>query len=147
MKLEKIVLFETSLDHLTGEELGQALNSLNEMDIVLDAIFLTGIGKKNRPSGLLQVLCLPEHESATRDAIFRHTHTLGLRRQYIERYVLPRSQGEVSVSGGSIPAKIYEINGQKFARPEADQLARIARKHNQGTPALRITQPVQKQDF
>lgn len=138
MNLEKIVLFETMLDHLTGEELGNALNMLNAMSEVLDALWLSGIGKKNRPAGLLQVMCYPDSEIAVRDAIFRHTHALGLRRQIVERYTLERERVTLSLGNEQIPAKAHELGGTIYARPEADALAALAARHGVGVPALRF---------
>lgn len=138
MNIEKIVLLETALDHLTGEELGQALEALNEMPEVLDALFLTGIGKKNRPSGLLQVMCLPANEIAARDAVFQHTHALGLRRQEMERYVLPRSATTVHIGCAEVPAKAHVLENETYIRPEADALKKLAAKLGTGTPAIRF---------
>lgn len=145
MKHEIIIQMETAIDHLTGEELGQALEALNGMPEVLDAIYLCGLGKKNRPAGLLQVLCREENSDAVCAAIFRHTHTLGIRMQKIERVVLPRGIGEEECAGESAPAKIYELEGMSYARPEADAAREIARKRKVGAPALRFARQHQKQ--
>lgn len=138
MYKEWVVLLETVLDHLTGEELGNALARLNDSPHILDALFLPGIGKKNRPSGLLQALCKPENEEKARDEIFRHTHALGLRRTDVERYALPREHTEVEFEGGQMPAKIHELEGEKYQRIEADALARLAARQKLGMPALRF---------
>lgn len=140
MDTEKVILLETVLDHLTGEELGTALEKLNAMPETLDAIFLTGIGKKNRPSGLLQVLCRPENEAVARDAVFRHTHALGLRRAEMERYVLPRHHIQMKIGGHALDAKVHEIENRLYARPEADAISALADEFNIGVPALRFTQ-------
>lgn len=138
METEKIILFETALDHLTGEELGMAIDSLNNLPEVLDALYLPGIGKKNRPAGLLQVLCRPQAEIRVRDAIFRHTHALGIRRQIIERYVLDRVPVSVEVEGEILPAKAHLLEEKMYARPEADAIRNLAEQLGQGAPALRF---------
>lgn len=137
-RLEKIVCLETNLDHLSGEELGQALSVLNEMPQVLDALYLPGTGKKNRPAGLLLALCRPEDEEETVLAIFRHTHTLGVRRQITERWVLARQKGTARVFGLEAPAKTYRIEGTEYARPEADAVGHAAREKGVGAPAARF---------
>lgn len=137
MKREKIIQLETSLDHLDGEETGHALCIINDMPQVLDALYLTGIGKKNRPAGLLQVICRPGDEEAVCRAIFRHTHTLGIRIREVERVILPRREASVSLAGEKVRAKEYEIEGETYIRPEADDLARLAEKLDLGSPALR----------
>lgn len=135
---ELVSQLESHLDHLTGEELGQALSALAEMPEVLDVLWLPGMGKKNRPSGLLRVLCLPGHEDTASRAFVRHTHTLGLRRQCVERLVLPRRGVSTRLGEQDMPAKLYEIEGRSYLRPEADAVALAARAQGLGAPALRL---------
>lgn len=138
MELQDIILFETALDHLTGEELGYILNILNDLPEVLDAILLQGMGKKNRPCYLLQVLCHPQHEVTVRDAIFHHTHTLGLRRSFLQRYILDRHATTVTVKNESIRGKAHLLDKRAYVRPEADELAKLAEKYDIGMPGLRF---------
>ncbi|MDD4701279.1 MAG: LarC family nickel insertion protein [Desulfovibrio sp.] len=135
---ELVSQLETHLDHLTGEELGQALTALAHMPEVLDVLWLPGTGKKNRPSGLLRVLCLVEHEDVAEHAVLRHTHTLGIRRQRLERLVSPRSAATVQIAGHHMPAKQYEVEGRSYVRPEADAVAQAAHEDGLGAPALRL---------
>lgn len=135
-ELQEIVLLETSLDHLTGEEAGLALDALNDMPEVLDAAWYTGIGKKNRPCGLLRLICLPENEKKAVAAMFRHTHTLGVRRQTMSRYVLQRRGAKMPDS--DLPAKAYLLEGVEYLRPESDAVADLARENSLGAPAIRI---------
>lgn len=138
MLLENIVQLETMLDHLTGEEIGLALEFLNGMPEVLDAIWLPGIGKKNRPCGILQVICQPENEEIAVNAIFNHTHSLGVRRLPLQRYVLSRETGIGQQDGGNIKVKIYELDGQLWTRPEADSIRELVQNSGMGAPAFRI---------
>lgn len=140
MRVETVIQFDASVDHLTGEEIGQALEVLSTSSPALDVLYLTGVGKKNRPAALLQVLCREEDEIAVRDAIFRHTHTLGLRRARVERYVLERETGETTFLGEKLPVKIYSLENATYARIEADAVKSLARKKGIGAPALRFYQ-------
>lgn len=135
---EPVVQLETHLDHLSGEELGLALSALSAMDCILDALWLPGIGKKNRPAGLLRVLCRTCDEAAAATAVFRHTHTLGLRRQTLERTVLPRAATAVLLDGEPVAAKEYGLEGRTYVRPEADALRDLAARRGVGAPALRF---------
>ena len=63
-----------------------------------------GTGKKNRPAGLLRVLCRPADTENVARAVLRHTHTLGLRRQLLQRLVLPRRATTCACGGASLPA-------------------------------------------
>lgn len=138
MRKQKIVMLETVFDHLTGEEIGQAIETLNAMPQILDAAVFSGIGKKNRPAWLLQALCLPEHEEAVVAAVFRHTHTLGIRRMEMERYILPRCAETMERGGQSLPAKGYALENEEYARPEADAVKEFCAARGLGAPAFRF---------
>ena len=129
--------FETHIDHLNGEDLGMALEALSSMPDVLDVLWLPGVGKKNRPAGLLRVLCLPSQRACVENAVLRHTHTLGLRVQTLDRVVAPRRAVSVEMAGQSLAAKEYSIEGQNYVRPEADALKAAAQRSGVGVPALR----------
>ena len=135
---EDVMQLECHLDHLTGEELGTALEQLAAAADVLDVLWLPGTGKKNRPAGLLRVLCRPADTENVARAVLRHTHTLGLRRQLLQRLVLPRRATTCACGGASLPAKEYELEGRVYVRPEADAVARQAAALGLGAPALRF---------
>ncbi len=136
---EPVMQLETHVDHLNGEDLGLALTELMAMPEVLDVLWLPGVGKKNRPAGLLRVLCFPEYQDSVVGAMLRHTHTLGLRMQILERLVLPRTAAHMSLAGENLAAKRYTVEGHEYVRPEADSLAETARRLGVGVPALRNT--------
>lgn len=136
---ETIILLETNVDHLTGEELGAALTLLNSAPQTLDVTYIPAIGKKNRPCGILQALCRPDHADFVCAMIFRHLHTLGIRKMEIERLTLPRETAKAFLNDGcKTIAKYYELEGQIFCRPEADDLLRVASTSHAGLPAMRI---------
>ena len=136
---EQVVLLETHIDHLSGEELGSAITALGSTEPApLDILWLPGITKKNRPGGCLRVLCRPEHTEAMTSALFRHTHSLGIRRQQVERVTLPRAATTLQGPTGPLPAKAYQLEGREYLRPEQDALSEAARKLGLGTPGLRF---------
>ncbi len=134
---ELVTQFESHIDHLNGEDLGMALEALSVMPEVLDVLWLPGVGKKNRPAGLLRVLCLPGHRASVQNAVLRHTHTLGLRVQTLDRIVAARRASSVDMAGQRLTAKEYDIEGKAYVRPEADALKTAAEKGGVGVPALR----------
>ncbi len=136
---EEVCQLECHLDHLSGEELGQAIEALAAAPAVLDVLWLAGTGKKNRPSGALRILCLPEAQEEALRLVFRHTHSLGVRVLRLERVVLPRTAGAAVCDGERMPAKCYELEGRPYVRPEADALARHAAGQGLGMPALRFS--------
>lgn len=134
---EQVVQIESHIDHLNGEDLGMALEALSAMPEVLDVLWLPGVGKKNRPAGLLRVLCLPGQRTCAENAVLRHTHTLGLRVQTLDRVVAPRRAAVADMAGQRLEAKEYVIEGKTYVRPEADALKAAARRNGVGVPALR----------
>lgn len=138
---DEILQMECHLDHLTGEELGAALEALAAMPAVVDVLWLPGLTKKNRPGGLLRLLCQPADGPQVSAALVRHTHSLGLRWQILPRIILPRRA--VTMPAGSGPhaglaAKAYEIDGKTCIRPECDALKEAAQRENTGLPSLRL---------
>ncbi len=135
---EYIVQLESHIDHLTGEEIGACIEALSALPQVLDVLWLCGMGKKNRPHGLLRVLCHPEHKTLVEQAFFTHTHSLGIRHCLLERSIAPRTQGHVEIHKEPLPAKEYIIDGKTWLRPESDALQKHAKTLGLGMPALRI---------
>lgn len=134
---ETVVVLESHIDHLTGEELGHAFAMLQEAGAV-DVIWLPGIMKKNRPGGVFRAICMPDKLEAVQAAFFRHTHSLGIRRSFMERVILPRRAGTLETGQGPLEAKIYEVDGVTYTRAEFEALAKAAAKEGKGLPALRF---------
>ncbi|MDR2504393.1 MAG: LarC family nickel insertion protein [Deltaproteobacteria bacterium] len=135
--MDEVGQISCHLDHLTGEEIGHALLALNEAG-ALDVLWLPGLTKKNRPGGELRVLCRPEDLPQMQEAVFIHTHTLGLRSSVLERLTLPRREEQADTRWGRLRAKEYTLNGQNFSRVEYEALARAASEKGRGLPALRL---------
>lgn len=138
MITETVAVLESHIDHLTGEEIGHAFAMLQEAGAV-DVIWLPGIMKKNRPGGVFRVICMPDKLDAVQAAFFRHTHTLGIRRCFMERVALPRRPGTLGAKQGPLEAKCYEVDGVTYTRAEFEALAKAAAKEGKGIPALRFT--------
>jgi len=134
--VETVAVLESHIDHLTGEELGHAFAMLQEAGAV-DVIWLPGIMKKNRPGGVLRAICLPDRVGEVEAAFFRHTHTLGIRRAFVERVVLPRHGRTVETRLGLLEVKCYEVDGKTYTRAEFESLAKAAAREGVGLPAVR----------
>lgn len=135
--VETVVVLESHIDHLTGEEIGHAFAMLQEAGAV-DVLWLPGIMKKNRPGGALRAICLPEKLDEVQAAFFRHTHTLGIRRSFTERVILARSAATMQTEYGDLEAKQYEVDGVAYTRAEFEALARAAAEKGVGLPAMRF---------
>ncbi|GAB6058213.1 nickel pincer cofactor biosynthesis protein LarC [Desulfonatronum parangueonense] len=134
--VDEVVLLTTNIDHLTGEELGSCFDALFQ-EGALDVLFLPGVMKKNRPGGQIQVLCAPKHLPTVQEAFFRHTLSLGIRRQHIERVILPRQDIARDTSLGMLEMKQAQLNEQTYARPEFDALQKLARRTGRSVAQLR----------
>lgn len=136
VRREIVSMLESHVDHLSGEELGVALQELSALPEVLDVLWLPGIGKKNRPAGTLRVLCQPRHVTVVEQAFFAHTHSLGVRCQHMERAIVPRGVCTVETVAGPLRAKRYTVDGANYVRVECDALRAAAKE--QGLPPLAV---------
>ncbi len=136
-RLERIWVLEAHIDHLSGEELGRVFNVLLDKG-ALDVLWLPGLMKKNRPGGVLRVLCRPERLQDVQREFLRHTHTLGLRRELVERLILPRRAASLPGPAGPLQAKEYVLDGRSYIRPEYQALAEQAEALGETLPGLRF---------
>ena len=126
---DQAVELSCSVDDMTGEQIGFALERFLEAG-ALDA-YTAAIGmKKGRPGTLIRVLCRREEEQKLVSLIFRHTTTLGLRRELQDRYVLDRSLREVKSPYGIIRRKDSHRWGVTRQKYEYEDLAGIARERD-----------------
>lgn len=134
-RLDQVWVLESHIDHLSGEELGAAVDALfaaGAVDVVQMPVYM----KKNRPGTVLRVLCLPTDLESVRAAFFAHTHTLGIRQRLEDRVCLPRRPASLETPDGLLPAKAYDLAGQTFTRAEHD--ARLALARSKGKSLLEI---------
>ncbi|MFW5733452.1 MAG: LarC family nickel insertion protein [Oceanidesulfovibrio sp.] len=133
---ETVWVLESHIDHLSGEELGRAFETIFEAG-ALDVLALHGIMKKNRPAVALRVVCDDDHLQNVEAAFFNATLTLGIRRARTERTALPRQATTMQTPWGEVRAKEYVLGGQTYTVPEDDALAELARQAGRSTAALR----------
>ncbi len=134
---EQVWVLESNLDQLSGEDLGGVFSALLCAG-ALDAVYLPGVMKKNRPGGVLQVICRPQDLAAVEQAFFRHTLTLGLRRTLVERVVLPRRQTMADTPLGQVRAKCFTLDGREYLVFEYEELTRLAEQTGRTVAELRL---------
>ena len=125
---DRITKLECNVDDMTGEEIGFATEELfraGARDVFTQPIQM----KKNRPGILLSVLCLPEDADRLAAEVMKHTTTLGIRRQDMNRYVLQRSTETAATPYGDVRIKRASGMGVEKSKPEYDDLAELARKN------------------
>jgi uncharacterized protein (DUF111 family) len=125
-KDHSVVILETNLDDVTGEEIGFAIEKLwgaGALDVFLTSIQM----KKNRPGTLLSVIAKPEDRSTLESILFRHTRTLGIRWRHQSRTILDRTSIDVDTPWGLVSGKVAELpDGKILFSPEYDPCRDIA---------------------
>jgi uncharacterized protein (TIGR00299 family) protein len=122
----EVVLLQANVDDLVPELVPDVLDAC----IAAGAIDVWTVPiqmKKARPGVLLSVLGRPEDERALAETLLRHSSTLGVRVQRLERYELDRAIREVHVAGHPVRVKIGLLEGQVVnVAPEHDDCAVVA---------------------
>lgn len=137
---EPVVVLATQIDDLSPQGLayaGEQLLAQGALEVWTQAITM----KKGRQGVLLQVLCPPALVARCEEILFRETTTLGVRRQWQERRILPRRLVTVMTPWGEVKVKLAEEAGRLLnVQPEYEDCARIARRH--GLPWKQVVQGV-----
>jgi uncharacterized protein (TIGR00299 family) protein len=122
----EVVLLQANVDDLVPElvpDVLEACVAAGAIDVWTAPIQM----KKARPGVLLSVLGRPEDERALAETLLRHSSTLGVRVQRLERYELDRAIREVHVGGHPVRVKIGLLDGQVVnVAPEHDDCAAAA---------------------
>ena len=128
---DRICEFECNIDDMSAEELAYAAERLMEegaKDVTMTPIEM----KKGRPGTLLTVMTADDEAEKERmiGLIFKYTSTIGIREVISEREILDREEKTVETPYGNVRCKIVSGYGVKRAKPEYDDLARIAKKRH-----------------
>lgn len=126
---DTIALLTCSIDDMTGEDLGFACERIMAKN-ALDAYFTPIYMKKNRPGYMLTVLAKKDDELAIAKAIFKHTTTLGIRKETSQRYVLEREIINKETKLGDIRMKTAKRPHASVSKIEFEDAARIAREND-----------------
>lgn len=117
---DTVVRLAATIDDQTPEELAAAVAAAFAAGAV-DAWLTPVVMKKGRLGSDLTVLVRPADEGALTDLLFRHTTTLGVRRETIVRHVAEREIVEVDVDGATVRVKLRRRDGAALgAKPELD---------------------------
>ena len=122
---DRIAELRCNIDDMTGEDIAYATERL--MDAGALDVYTTAIGmKKGRPGIMLSCLCRIAEKDRFAKLIFENTTTIGIRYLEESRYILKRSEETVNSKFGEVRMKVSEGYGVKRAKPEYDDIARIA---------------------
>lgn len=126
-KSDEICELNCNVDDMTGEAVGFAMDRLFEAG-ALD-VYTTAIGmKKSRPGILIHTMCRKKDKEVIIKTIFKHTTTLGIRENKLQRYVLEREVQNIETDYGNIRCKISKGYGVIRKKYEYDDLAKIAKE-------------------
>ncbi len=127
---DNVWLLEANIDDCPGEALAFTMDYLFEngaKDVYYTPIFM----KKNRPAYMLSVLCSQEMIEKLEGIIFTNTTTIGIRRQEMQRTVLPREQRLVTTPYGDALVKACFYQDKTFIYPEYESLKVLCQKSGQ----------------
>ena len=141
LMVERVSLLETQIDNMSPEWYEHAVRRLFEAG-ALD-VYLTPIQmKKGRPGTLLSIVCRPEQAEALSIIVLTETMTLGVRRQDMDRYCLPREVVTVETRFGPLAAKVALLpDGRRRVAPEYEDCRRVAEA--QGVPLWEVYRAVE----
>ena len=118
-----------NLDDMTGEAIGFATERLLEagaLDVFITAVHM----KKNRPGVKLCCICRPLEREKFARLMLRHTTTLGVRMQAMERMVLARGREIKQTPYGPVEVKTAAGPGVAKRKAEYESAARAARAND-----------------
>lgn len=125
---EWLVELRALVDDQSGEVLGDALERLHAAGAV-DAYAAAAVGKKNRPSFEVIVLCDAERQQEFETLCFRLLGTLGMRVAPLRRIRQARRVENRSTELGSLPFKVRGSGDEERAKPEFEALRLLADAH------------------
>jgi uncharacterized protein (TIGR00299 family) protein len=101
--VEEVIVLETSVDDVSGELLGNFVQTL-EKEEILDVQIIPSLTKKNRPGHVIKILCDPKHIFGLINKIMFDLGTLGVRFYTTKRVCVSRKFENCMI----------EINNEKY---------------------------------
>lgn len=141
VECDQMAVLETNIDDMSPELCGPLLEVLLA-EGARDAYLTPVVMKKGRPAVVLTVLVPEDKVSTVTETVFRHTTTLGIRAQRVQRSKLPRQIRQVTTRWGSLRAKVAVFDGTERISPEFEDCYRAAREH--GVPLWEVYQEVRR---
>ena len=133
---DSIMVIETCVDDMTGEELGAAMEKILAIDV--SDIYFTQIQmKKNRPGTKITVLCEKKLLETAIDMLFLHTTTIGLRVYECERRIMQREIIEKQTPYGSMRYKQCVYRDIVKGSFEYEDLLKASRKTGESLQSIK----------
>ena len=119
---QQLAQLEFEIDDQTAESLAHSLAQLRAQPGVLDVREAMQSGKKNRLCHSVTLLVTLEAERDLLAFCFDHTATLGIRRERVNRAILPRREYQVEHEGKQYRVKVAKRPGGLSAKVDLDDL-------------------------
>ncbi|PLX70595.1 MAG: TIGR00299 family protein [Denitrovibrio sp.] len=126
IKNDPVTVIETNIDDSTGEMIGELFSKLNGECI--DVFCTSAIGKKNRPSTQVSVLCQRAKVEKIAEILFANSSTAGIRYYNTDRIIMQREFITVKVKGFDVVVKKLTYKGVTKFSPEWDECVSCAKK-------------------
>jgi len=92
-------------------------------------VYTTAIGmKKSRPGILIHTMCREKDKEIIIKTIFKHTTTIGIRENKLQRYILEREVQVIQTKYGAIRCKVSKGYGVERKKYEYEDLTRVAKE-------------------
>ena len=110
---------EANVDDMTGEHLAHCVQLLLDSGAA-DAWVTPIIMKKGRPAHTLHCLCHEKDRDLLLETLFRHSSSLGVRIQNIQRAALERTMTKVQVYDRDVDVKIGYLGDREVVSIKAE---------------------------
>ena len=117
---ETLLMIETNIDDMSPQLFGYVIERAFALG-ALDCFVTQTQMKKNRPGGLISILCQPHEREKFLQLLFAETTTIGARSYEVQRRALARETVSVQTQFGPIDVKVVQTNGSVKAMPEFEQ--------------------------
>lgn len=123
-----VTVIETNIDDMAPNLLAALCEDLMAAG-ALDVTVTPALMKKGRSGHLLSVMSTPDLVARLTDHLLRHSTTLGVRTQTVQRVLAQRRIVEVQTPLGTARVKVKELGGKPVdVSPEYEDCRRIARE-------------------
>ena len=124
---DRVTVYNFTVDDMTAEAIAFAMEAIRKAG-ALDVYGTPVIMKKNRPGTLVTVLCRAADEERVERAVFRHTLTIGVRKERQERLVISREETVRKTPLGDISFKRSSGFGTVREKAEYEDVAAAAER-------------------
>ena len=126
---DQVLKIETNIDDQTPEQLGYVMKLLLDHG-ALDVFYTPIQMKKNRSAILLTLLTTNEQKEFFTELLFKHTSTIGVRFQVMERSIMERDFKILKTPYGIVHIKNNTYHGITKETIEYQDCERIAKEYH-----------------